>query len=111
MLGTAISQIRLKVGILMAQWFAVVSHLKKLCNNIIVGGIDQVILIAQFTKSQLVALKLNTELCLAQLINQVLLMKLDHMIVLLNLGAHGQQRLTIAHQIPQRVYQVLRRGR
>jgi hypothetical protein len=111
MLGTAISQIHLKVGILMAQWFAVVSHLKKLCNNIIVGGIDRAILIAQFIKSQLVALKLNIELCLVQLINQVLLMKIDHMIVLLNLGAHGQQRLTIARQIPQRVYQVLRRGR
>jgi hypothetical protein len=111
MLGTAISQIRQKVGIFQAQCSVVVSTLKKLCSNIIAAGIDRVILIAQYIKSQLVALKSSTELCLVQLINQALLMKLDHMIVLLNLGAHGQQRLTIAHQIPQRVYQVLRRGR
>jgi hypothetical protein len=110
MLGTAISQIRLKVGILTAQWFAVVSHLKKLCNNIIVGGIDQVILIAQFTKSQLVALKLNIELCLAQLTNQGLSMKLGLMNVLHKVGAHGQQLLTTVRQIPQRAYKVLKRG-
>jgi len=110
MLGTAISQIRLKVGILMAQWFAVVSHLKKLCNNIIVGGIDQVILIAQFTKSQLVALKSNIEHLAVQLTNQVLLMKLGLMTVLHKLGQVGQQVLIIAHQIRQRVLNLLKRG-
>ena len=111
MLGTVISNLTAKVTSFLDLCRVVVLTLKKLCSNIIVGGIDQVILIAQFIKSQLVALKLNIELCLVQLINQVLLMKIDHMIVLLNLGAHGQQRLTIARQIPQRVYQVLRRGR
>jgi hypothetical protein len=38
-----------------------------LCNNIIVAGTIQVTLIAQYIKSQLVALKSNIELCLAQL--------------------------------------------
>jgi hypothetical protein len=110
MLGTAISQIRLKVGILMAQWFAVVSQLKSLCNNTIVGGIDQVILIAQFTKSQLVALKLNIELCLAQLTRAALLMKLGLMNVLHKIGQVGQQLLITARQILQRVLNLLKRG-
>jgi hypothetical protein len=111
MLGTAISQIRLKVGILMAQWFAVVSRLKKLCNNIIVGGIDQVILIVQYIKSQLVALKSNIELCLAQLTRAVLLMKLGLMNVLHKIGQVGQQLLITVRQILQRALNLLKRGR
>jgi hypothetical protein len=110
MLGTAISQIRLKVGILMAQWYVVVSQLKSLCNNIIVAGIDRVTLIAQYIKSQCVALKLSIELCLAQLTNQALLMKLGLMTVLHKLGQVGQQVLIIAHQIRQRVLNLLKRG-
>ena len=110
MLGHALLQIQKKVGILTAQWFAVVSQLKLLCNNIIVGGIDQVILIAQFTKSQLVALKLNIELCLAQLTRAVLLMKLGLMNVLHKIGQVGQQLLTTVRQILQRVLNLLKRG-
>ena len=110
MLGTAISQIRLKVGILMAQWYVVVSHLKKLCSNIIAAGIDRVTLIAQYIKSQCVALKWSIELCLARLIIAARLTKVEITIALLNLGAHGQQLLTTARQIPQRVLNLLKRG-
>ena len=110
MLGPVLSQILKKAGISMAQWFAVVSQLKKRCNNIIVAGIDRVILIAQYIKSQYVALKLSIELCLAQLTNQALLMKLGLMTVLHKLGQVGQQVLIIAHQIRQRVLNLLKRG-
>ena len=110
MLGTAISQIRQKVGILMAQWSAVVSQLKKRCSNIIAAGIDRVILIAQYIKSQCVALKWNIELCLARLITAARLTKVEITIALLNLGAHGQQLLTTVRQIPQRVLNLLKRG-
>lgn len=111
MLGTAISQIRQKVGIFQAQCSVVVSTLKLRCKTIIAAGIDRVILIAQYIKSQCVALKSNIELCLAQLTNQVLSMKLGLMIVQHNLGVRGQQLLTTVRQILQRVYQALKRGR
>ena len=111
MLGTAISQIRQKVGIFQAQCSAVVSTLKKHCNNIIVAGIDRVILIAQYIKSQCVALKWNIEHLVAQFIIAARLTKVEITIALLNLGAHGQQLVTTVCQIPQRVYQALRRGR
>jgi hypothetical protein len=111
MLGPAISQIRQKVGIFQAQCSVVVSTLKLRCKTIIAAGIDRVILIAQFIKSQCVALKSNIELCLAQLTNQVLSMKLGLMIVQHNLGVRGQQLLTTVRQILQRVYQALKRGR
>ena len=110
MLGTAISQIRLKVGILMAQWYVVVSHLKKLCSNIIAAGIDRVTLIVQYIKSQLVALKSSIKHLVAQLINQVLLMKLGLMNVLHKVGALGQQLLITVRQILQRVLNLLKRG-
>jgi hypothetical protein len=111
MLGTAISQIRQKVGILTAQWFAVASHLKKLCNNIIVAGIDRVILIAQYIKSQCVALKWNIEHSVAQFIIAAQLTKVEITIALLNLGQVGQQLLLIARKIPQRVLNLLKQGR
>ena len=110
MLGTVISKIQQKVGILMAQWFAVVSQLKKHCNNIIVAGIDRVILIAQYIKSRCVALKWNIEHYLARLIIAARLTKVEIMIALLNLGAHGQQLVTTVRQILRRVYQALKRG-
>lgn len=111
MLGPVLSQILKKAGILMAQWFAVVSQLKKRCNNIIVAGIDRVILIAQYIKSQCVALKWNIEHLVAKLIIAARLTKVEIMIALLNLGAHGQQLVTTVRQIPQRVLSLLKRGR
>lgn len=111
MLGTVLSQILKKAGILMAQWFAVVSQLKKRCNNIIVAGIDRVILIAQYIKSQCVALKWNIEHLVAKLIIAARLTKVEIMIALLNLGAHGQQLVTTVRQILQRVLSLLKQGR
>lgn len=110
MLGTVAFKIHKKVGILMDQWFAVVSQLKKRCNNIIVAGIDRTILIVQYIKSQFVQLKLNIELLVAQFIIAVRLTKVGLMIVILNLGVRGHQALTIVRQILQRVYQALKRG-
>jgi hypothetical protein len=111
MLGTVLSQILKKAGILMAQWFAVVSQLKKRCNNIIVAGIDRVTLIAQFIKSKLVVLKWSIEHLVARLIIAVRLTKVELMIAILNLGVRGHQALTIVRQIPQRVLSLLKRGR
>ena len=111
MLGPVLSQVLKKAGILMAQWFAVVSQLKKRCNNIIVAGIDRVILIAQYIKSQCVALKWNIEHLVAKLIIAARLTKVEIMIALLNLGAHGQQLVTTVRQIPQRVLSLLKQGR
>lgn len=110
MLGIAISQIRQKVGILMDRWFVVVSQLKKLCNNIIAAGIDRVILIAQFIKSQFVVLKWNIEHYLAKFIIAARLTKVELMIALHNLGARGQQLVTTVRQTLQRVLSLLRRG-
>lgn len=111
MLGPVLSQILKKAGILMAQWFAVVSQLKKRCNNIIVAGIDRVILIAQYIKSQCVALKWNIEHLVAKLIIAARLTKVEIMIALLNLGAHGRQLVTTVRQILQRVLSLLKQGR
>jgi hypothetical protein len=62
-------------------------------------------------RNQLAQLKLNIEHCLAQFIIQVRLMKVELMIVLLNLGVRGQQLLTTAHKILQRVLALLKRGK
>ena len=110
MLGLAISKIQKMGGIFRDLWCAMVLTLKKLCNNIIAAGIDRVILIAQYIKSQCVALKWNIELCLARLIIAARLTKVEITIALLNLGAHGQQLLITVRQIPQRVLNLLKRG-
>jgi hypothetical protein len=111
MLGHARLQIQKKVGIFKDQCSAKVSQLILLWNNIIVAGIDRMTLIAQYIKSQCVALKLSIELCLAQLTNQVPLMKLGLMNVLHKVGQVGQQVLIIARQIRQRVLNLLKQGR
>ena len=59
---------------------------------------------------EFVALKLSIELYLAQLINQVPLMKLGLMNVLHKVGQVGQQLLTTVRQILQRVLNLLKRG-
>ena len=111
MLGHALSLLRQKAGTWMDQCRVKVSLMKSRWNNIIAVGIDRVILIAQYIKSQLVALKSNIKHCLAQLINQVLLMKLGLMNVLHKVGQVGQQLLITVRQIPQRVLNLLKRGR
>jgi hypothetical protein len=89
---------------------AVVSQMMTLCRTIIAVGIDRMTLIAQYIKFQCVALKSNIERLVAQLINQVPLMKLGLMNVLHNLGQGGQHLLTTVRQILQRVYKALKRG-
>ena len=87
------------------------SEFKKLCNNIIVAGIDRMILTAQYIKSQYVTLKLNIEHYLARCIIAARLTKVEITIALLNLGAHGQRLVTIVRQIHQRVLSLLKRGK
>ena len=111
MLGTVLSQIRQKVGILMDLCIVKASEFKKLCNNIIVAGIDQVTLIAQFTKSKFAQIKLNIEHLVARSIIAARLTKVELMIVILNLGAHGHNLLITVRQIPQRVLSLLKRGK
>ena len=94
MLGPVIFQIRQKVGILMGQWFAKASQVKKLCSTIIVAGIDRVTLIAQYIKSQFAQIKLNIKPYLALFTNQVLLIKAGLTTVLHKVGQLGQQLLT-----------------
>ena len=110
MLGIVISSLIAKVTSFLDLCLAVVSQMMTLCRTIIAVGIDRVILIAQYIKSQCVALKWNIELCLARLIIAARLTKVEITIALLNLGAHGQQLLTTVRQIPQRVLNLLKRG-
>ena len=110
MLGTVISNLTAKVTSFLDLCRVVVLTLKKLCSNIIAAGIDRMTLIAQYIKSQYVALKSSIKPCHAQLTNQVLLIKVGLMNVLHSLGQVGQQLLTTVRQIPQRAYKVLKRG-
>jgi hypothetical protein len=110
MLGTVISSLMTKVTSFLDLCLVVVSQMMTLCRTIIAVGIDRMTLIVQYIKSQCVALKLSIEPCLAQLINQVLLMKLGLMNVLHKVGQVGQQVLIIAHQIRQRVLNLLKQG-
>jgi hypothetical protein len=111
MLGTVISNLIAKVTSFLDLCRVVVSQMMTLYRTTIAVGIDRMILIAQYIKSQCVALKLSIELCLAQLTNQVPLMKLGLMNVLHKVGQVGQQVLIIARQIRQRVLNLLKQGR
>ena len=111
MLGTVISKVQQKVGILMGQWCVMASQVKKLCSTIIVAGIDRVILIAQYIKSQCVAILSNIKPYLAQFTNQVLLIKTGVMTVVHKVGQLGQQLLTTVHKILQRVLSLLKRDK
>jgi len=110
MLGIVISSLIAKVTSFLDLCLAVVSQMMTLYRTTIAVGIDRMILIAQYIKSQCVALKLSIEPCLAQLTNQVPLMKLGLMNVLHSLGQVGQQLLTTVRQILQRVLNLLKRG-
>ena len=110
MLGTVISNLIAKVTSFLDLCLAVVSQMMTLCRTIIAVGIDRMTLIAQYIKFQCVALKSNIERLVAQLINQVPLMKLGLMNVLHSLGQGGQHLLTTVRQILQRVYKALKRG-
>jgi hypothetical protein len=110
MLGTVISNLTAKVTSFLDLCRVVVLTLKKLCSNIIAVGIDRMTLIAQYIKSQYVALKSSIKPCHAQLTNQALLIKVGLMNVLHKVGQVGQQLLTTVRQILQRVLNLLKRG-
>ena len=110
MLGTVISSLTAKVTSFLDLCLAVVSQMMTLCRTIIAVGIDRMTLIAQYIKFQCVALKSSIKLCLVQLTNQALLIKVGIMNVLHSLGQVGQQLLTTVRQILQRVLNLLKRG-
>jgi hypothetical protein len=110
MLGTVISSLIAKVTSFLDLCLAVVSQMMTLYRTIIAVGIDRMTLIAQYIKSQYVALKLSIEHLVAQLTNQVLSMKLGLMIAQHKVGQVGQHLLTTVRQILQRVYKALKRG-
>ena len=110
MLGTVISNLTAKVTSFLDLWCVKVSLMKSLWNNIIVAGIDRMTLIAQYIKSQYVALKSSINHLVAHLTIQVQLMKLGLMNVLQKVGQVGQQLLTTVRQIRQRVLSRLKRG-
>ena len=110
MLGIVISSLIAKVTSFLDLCLAVVSQMMTLCRTIIAVGIDRMTLIAQYIKSQYVALKLSIKPCHAQLTNQALLIKVGLMNVLHSLGQVGQQLLTTARQILHRVLNLLKRG-
>ena len=109
MLGTVVSQIRQKVGIFKDLCIAKASQLMMLCKTIIVAGIDRMILIAQYIKSQFAQVKLSIKPWLVQFTNQVLLIKVGLLNVLHKVGQLGQQLVTIVRQIHQRVLSLLKR--
>jgi hypothetical protein len=110
MLGHVLSQIQQKVGILKDQCSVMVLTLRLHCNNIIALGIDRMTLIVAYIKSQFAQLKLSIKHLVVQFTNQVLLIKVGIMIVLHKLGQLGQQLLTIARKIHQRVLNLVKRG-
>ena len=111
MLGTVISSLIAKVTSFLDLCLAVVSQMMTLYRTIIAVGIDRMTLIAQYIKSQYVALKLSIKPYLVQLTNQGLLIKVGLMNVLHKVGQVGQQLLTTVRQILQRVLNLLKRGR
>ena len=110
MLGTVISSLIAKVTSFLDLCLAVVSQMMTLYRTIIAVGIDRMTLIAQYIKSQYVALKLSIKPYLVQLTNQALLIKVGLMNVLHSLGQVGQQLLITVRQILQRVLNLLKRG-
>ena len=110
MLGIVISSLIAKVTSFLDLCLAVVSQMMTLCRTIIAVGIDRMTLIVAYIKSQFVALKLSIKPYLVQFTNQGLLIKVGLMNVLHNLGQVGQQLLTTARQILQRVLNLLKRG-
>jgi hypothetical protein len=110
MLGTVISSLIAKVTSFLDLCLAVASQTMTLYRTIIAVGIDRMTLIVQYIKSQFVALKLSIEHLVAQLTRAVLLMKLGLMNVLHKIGQVGQQLVTTARQILQRVLNLLKRG-
>ena len=71
MLGTVLTQVIAKVTSFLDLCLAWISVLMTPCRTIIAVGIDRMTLIAQYIKSQCVALKLSIKPLVAQFTNQV----------------------------------------
>ena len=111
MLGTVVSKIQQKVGILITQWSAKVSQLKTLFKTIIAHGIDRVTLTALYIKPQFAQIKLSIKAYLVQSTPVVSSIKAGLMTVIHKVGQLGLQLVTIVRQIPQRVLSLLKQGR
>jgi hypothetical protein len=110
MLGIVISSLIVKVTSFLDLCLAVVSQMMTLCRTIIAVGIDRMTLIVLYIKSQFAQAKLSIKPLVVQFTNQGLLIKVGAMNALHNLGQVGQQLLTTARQILQRVLNLLKRG-
>jgi hypothetical protein len=110
MLGIVVSSLIAKVTSFLDLCLALVSQMMTLYRTTIAVGIDRMILIAQYIKSQYAVLKSSIKPCLARLTIVVLLMKLGLMNVLHKVGQVGQQLLITVRQILQRVLSLLKRG-
>jgi len=110
MLGIVISSLIAKVTSFLDLCLAAVSQMMTLCRTIIAVGIDRMTLIVLYIKSQFAQAKLSIKPLVAQFTNQVLLIKVGLLNVAHKVGQAGQQLVTIARQIHQRVLNLLKRG-
>ena len=102
MLGTVISQLRQKVGIKVAQWYAMTLQLVMLLKIIIARGIDLTIRIVRciYNRVAPIVLKLG-HLLVRYLIIAVGLIKAGIILALHKAGQIGQRLVTIARKIRQ----------
>jgi hypothetical protein len=109
--GTVISLLLHKVGIKITQWYVMVLMLLKLCNNIIVDGIDRMILIVQYISNLLVQTVLKLEQLLVHYLTTAeVLIKAGRIRAQLLIGRIGQLHQTIAPKTRQLVRKVLNTG-
>ena len=102
-------------GQLMVQYIQVlVSRIVQLCKlakPLLVSFIHTFQNVVTLYRNLLAQLKLSIKHWLVQFTNQVLLIRVGLMIVLHRLGDLGQQLLTLAHKILQRVLALLKRDK
>jgi hypothetical protein len=110
-LGTVILVLLHKVGIKITQWYVMVLMLLKLCNNIIVDGINQMILIVQYISNLLVQIVLKLEQLLVRYLTTAeVLIKAGRIRAQLLVGQIGQLHQIIAPKTRQLVRKVLSIG-
>jgi hypothetical protein len=109
--GTVISLLLHKVGTKTTQWYAMVLKLLKLCNNIIVRGINLMILIVQYISNQVVQIVLKLEQLLVRYLTTAeVLIKAGRIRAQLLVGQIGQLHQIIAPKTRQLVRKVLSIG-
>lgn len=111
MLGIVLTHRLQKAGIKLEQWYAMILKWLMLCKTIIAHGINLMILTAQHTCNLLAQILLKLEPLVARFLTTVVaLIKVGYTHVRHLLGVIGQQLLTIARKIHQRVSQLLNTG-